>query len=113
MIATTRLTHVGFVPRLIIWPVKRGLTLVAVNTLGVVLTILTNASTVKSTMNVERHPLSIDFFVVDALVAVLEAVARFANKRMIYFGLLPFLLLKSWTARVAFRSASIVLTAAQ
>lgn len=60
--------NISFVPVFASWTIEFRLTLVAVDAFGVVLTILANAATIKTTTYIERKTLIINFFIVDASV---------------------------------------------
>lgn len=86
--------------------------LVTVDAIGVMPAVLTHTSSVEDTVDVETLLLSIYFFIIDAFIRVPEAVAGFANMRVIYTGSAPFLLLESWAALLALGTAGVVLAAA-
>lgn len=61
-------TDICFVPVFASWPIEFRFALVTVDAFGVVLTILANAATIKTTTDIQRKSLIINFFVVDASV---------------------------------------------
>lgn len=68
MIAVTGLTNIRFVPMLSVRAVERVLTLVTVDTFGVILTVLTNATSFVVTVDVQRELLLVNFLRVDTYI---------------------------------------------
>lgn len=69
------MTYVSRVERFVTWSVKPRLATVAIDTLGVVLAILTYTTALVITVNVQRQVLLVHFWIIDALVRVSETVA--------------------------------------
>lgn len=70
------MANIGGIECLVGRSVKLGLAVVAVDTLGIVLAVLTDTATLVVAVDVEGKVLLVDFRLVDALVRVTEAVTR-------------------------------------
>lgn len=64
------MAYIGFIPILSGGSVVLGFALVAINALGVVLTVHTATATLIETVNIQRQTLAIDFLVINTLIGM-------------------------------------------
>lgn len=112
VVAVTGVANVRFVPMLSVRAIELAFTLVTVDTFGVVLTILTDATSFVVAVDVQRELLLVNFFRVDTFIRMSVTVAGFALEWSSVRVLTPLLLLESRATIRALNTARIVLTLA-
>lgn len=110
VVAVTGVANVRFVPMLSVRAIELALTLVTVDTFGVVLTILTDATSFVVAVDVQRELLLVNFFRVDTFIRMAVTVAGFTLEWSGVRVLTPLLLLESRATICALNTARIVLT---
>lgn len=112
VIAVTGLANIRFVPMLSVRAIELALTLVTIDTFGVVLTILADATSFVVAVDVQRELLLVDFFRVDTFIRMAVTITWFALEWAGVRVLTPLLLLESRATICALNTARIVLTLA-
>lgn len=110
VIAVARLTNIRFIPVLSVWAVERVLAFVAVDTLGMVLTVLADATSFVVAVDIQRQVLLVDLIGVDTLSCMAVAVTWFTLEWTSIRVLVPLLLFETWTTLCTLNTTSVVLT---
>lgn len=110
VIAVARLANIGFIPMLSVWAEELVLTFVTVDTLGIVLAVLTDATPFVVAVDIQREVFLVSFLRVDTLSGMAVAVAWFALEWTSIRVLVPLLLFESWTTLRTLNTTSVVLT---
>lgn len=85
-------------------------TLITVNTVRIVLTVLTDSASLVIPVHIHAECESIHFLVIETLGGMAVTLTGFTHEDFVCPCLLPFLLDKSWTASLALAAACVMFT---